>query len=213
MSYYILQNDETKGPYTLGQLRAMWNSGAITTDTLHSQEGYSEWLPLSAIVQELEPPPAPPPVPPTTPQYFRQPAPPPKKKGVGFVGGCLLVVVGFIVIVVIMSVVVDTPSSSSSGSGASSSPKAAVTASVSLTYDAVRITNLDSFDWPRTSIYINGIMGGYIYRLASVPAGKTVTIPLREFATRGGERFEPERRKPKELVVHPDGYDGRQFLY
>lgn len=53
MSYYILQNEETKGPYTLGQLKAMWNSGLITSETLHSQEGYSEWLPLSSIVQEL----------------------------------------------------------------------------------------------------------------------------------------------------------------
>ncbi len=59
MSYYILQNDETKGPYTLGQLRGMWNSGALTTETLHCQEGDSDWQPLSAILHELEPPPAP----------------------------------------------------------------------------------------------------------------------------------------------------------
>lgn len=60
MSYYILQNDETKGPYTIGQLRSMWNSGAITGQTHYCQEGYSEWLPLRGLQAELEPPPPPP---------------------------------------------------------------------------------------------------------------------------------------------------------
>ena len=60
MSYYILQDDETKGPYTMGQLRAMWNAGQLTAETLHCQEGDSEWRPLTAILDELEPPPMPP---------------------------------------------------------------------------------------------------------------------------------------------------------
>ncbi len=63
MSYYIIQNEETKGPYTLGQLRSMWSAGSITSNTMHCQEGDTEWRPLSAIVRELEPPVAiPPPV-------------------------------------------------------------------------------------------------------------------------------------------------------
>ena len=65
MSYFILQNDETKGPYTLGQLKAMWNSGTVTMESLHCQEGYSEWLPLKVILGELEPTPMPPLVQPT----------------------------------------------------------------------------------------------------------------------------------------------------
>jgi len=56
MKYYILQNDETRGPYTLGQLKAMRNSGAITTETMHSREGYRHWLPLGVMLHELEPP-------------------------------------------------------------------------------------------------------------------------------------------------------------
>ena len=56
MSYYVLQNDETKGPYTLGQLRSMWSSGAITGQTLYCQEGYSEWLPLRQLQAELDSP-------------------------------------------------------------------------------------------------------------------------------------------------------------
>ena len=72
MSYYILQNDETKGPYTIGQLRSMWNSGAITGQTLFCQEGFSQWLPLSDLQSELEPPqPSQP-----SPQFYQQPSQP-----------------------------------------------------------------------------------------------------------------------------------------
>ena len=73
MSYYILQNDETKGPFTIGQLRSMWNSGAITGKTHFCQEGFSQWLPLSDLQSELEPPsqPSQP-----SPQFYRQPPQP-----------------------------------------------------------------------------------------------------------------------------------------
>jgi hypothetical protein len=63
MHYYLLQNDEPKGPYTLGQLQGMWNSGAITMETLHCQEGDQQWQPLRAIIHKLE---SPPPLPATT---------------------------------------------------------------------------------------------------------------------------------------------------
>jgi TM2 domain-containing membrane protein YozV len=59
--YYILQEDETKGPYTIGQLRGMWNMGSITGKTMHCQEGDSEWHPLITILDQLEPPPPQPP--------------------------------------------------------------------------------------------------------------------------------------------------------
>jgi hypothetical protein len=72
MSYYILQNDETKGPYTIGQLRSMWNSGAITGKTHFCQEGFSQWLPLSDLQSELEPPPSPQP----SPQFYQPPPQP-----------------------------------------------------------------------------------------------------------------------------------------
>lgn len=55
MDYFIIQNDETKGPYTIGQLRTMWDSGVITGETMHYQEGYSDWLPMSTILHKLEP--------------------------------------------------------------------------------------------------------------------------------------------------------------
>ena len=66
MSYYILLNDEAKGPYTIGQLRSMWNAGAITQETPFCEEGYEDWMPLRRLISELEPPPLPP-MPPVSP--------------------------------------------------------------------------------------------------------------------------------------------------
>ena len=55
MGYYILQNNETKGPYTLNQLKGMWSSGAVTGNLQYCEEGYTEWLPLSDMQAMLEP--------------------------------------------------------------------------------------------------------------------------------------------------------------
>jgi hypothetical protein len=76
MSYYILQNDETKGPYTIGQLRSMWNAGAITGQTHYCKEGYSRWFPLSGLQSELESPPPQPSLPPQLHQQPKQPIAP-----------------------------------------------------------------------------------------------------------------------------------------
>jgi TM2 domain-containing membrane protein YozV len=62
MNYYILQGDDTKGPFTIGQLRTMWGSGNITGNTLHCREGDKEWKPLRSILNELEPSQKPPPL-------------------------------------------------------------------------------------------------------------------------------------------------------
>lgn len=54
MSYFIGQDGETKGPYTIGQLRSMWHAGTITGDTLYCEEGYEDWLHLRVLADELE---------------------------------------------------------------------------------------------------------------------------------------------------------------
>ena len=56
MSYYLLQDSETKGSYTLGQLRSMWHNGSICMNTLFCEAGYEKWLPLSVLQDKLEPP-------------------------------------------------------------------------------------------------------------------------------------------------------------
>ena len=55
VNYYLYQNDEPKGPYTLGQLRSMWHAGTITGETHYCVAGNNEWLRLKLIIAKLEP--------------------------------------------------------------------------------------------------------------------------------------------------------------
>jgi TM2 domain-containing membrane protein YozV len=54
MRYSISLNGETKGPYTIGQLRAMWNAGTITGETFYCVEGSNQWFHLKALATQLE---------------------------------------------------------------------------------------------------------------------------------------------------------------
>lgn len=56
--YFLLENGNSRGPFTLGQLRSMWGTGTITINTMHCQEGDGHWRPLSSSLHLLEPPPA-----------------------------------------------------------------------------------------------------------------------------------------------------------
>jgi len=80
MKYLIIQNQETKGPYTIGQLRSMWHSGAITGETLYCEDGSDQWETMERLATELDQPQVPPPLnvplaaPPAFPQDASQPA-------------------------------------------------------------------------------------------------------------------------------------------
>jgi TM2 domain-containing membrane protein YozV len=52
--YYILEQEEAKGPFTIGQLRSMWSTGTITINTMHCQQGDEQWRPLTSILHLLE---------------------------------------------------------------------------------------------------------------------------------------------------------------
>lgn len=54
MKYYVLLGNETKGPYTLGQMRSMWLSGSFTSETQYCEEGGTEWRDLREIQRDLE---------------------------------------------------------------------------------------------------------------------------------------------------------------
>jgi ribosomal protein S27E len=54
-NYYIAQNNEKRGPYTINQLRSLWNAGSLTAETLYCQKGFPEWIPLARIISDLEP--------------------------------------------------------------------------------------------------------------------------------------------------------------
>jgi len=52
MNYYVLLENEQRGPYTLTQLMAMWSTGQITSETMHWFEGLTEWIPLGSFVAD-----------------------------------------------------------------------------------------------------------------------------------------------------------------
>jgi len=53
---YLLIENETKGPFTLNQIKMMWNSGNITVQTMFLSNNNTEWMPLRKILHKLEPP-------------------------------------------------------------------------------------------------------------------------------------------------------------
>jgi hypothetical protein len=54
MEYYVIMEDQTKGPYTISQLRSMWESGVLTSKTMHCKEGDTEWKPLGVLLSLME---------------------------------------------------------------------------------------------------------------------------------------------------------------
>jgi TM2 domain-containing membrane protein YozV len=55
IKYYVMLEEEKRGPYTLAQLQTMWRSGSLTVDTQYWFDGQGEWMPLSTILELLEP--------------------------------------------------------------------------------------------------------------------------------------------------------------
>lgn len=56
VSHYVMLAGQQQGPLSLSQLRSMWISGHVNRETLHFMDGYSEWLPLGYIEEDLDPP-------------------------------------------------------------------------------------------------------------------------------------------------------------
>jgi len=55
ITYHLWLDEAAKGPFTIGQLRSMWNSGQITGETHYTSDAGESWHHLSDIVSELEP--------------------------------------------------------------------------------------------------------------------------------------------------------------
>jgi hypothetical protein len=53
--YYLLNGDQEQGPWTLGELQAFLQAGAVTLDTLYARPGMAEWQPLSTILGQASP--------------------------------------------------------------------------------------------------------------------------------------------------------------
>ena len=50
--YYIKTKGEERGPYAESQLRSMWSSGAITSDTVFRPSDSQNWLPIGNLFNE-----------------------------------------------------------------------------------------------------------------------------------------------------------------
>jgi hypothetical protein len=53
--YYLELDDKKQGPFTIRQLRSLWNAAKITAKTHYTQPGMDGWRPLSDILSRLEP--------------------------------------------------------------------------------------------------------------------------------------------------------------
>lgn len=51
-TYLIEHNGEQRGPYSVTQLKHMWDSGAITVDSFYWAEGMTEWKPAADLLEE-----------------------------------------------------------------------------------------------------------------------------------------------------------------
>ncbi len=67
--YYLILDDKEQGPFTINQIRSMWNTGRLTLKTLYFQPGMTEWTPLATIKATIEPIVVPPPLPPPPSAY------------------------------------------------------------------------------------------------------------------------------------------------
>jgi hypothetical protein len=54
MRYFVEEQGDPRGPYTLGQLRSMWTTGTLTGETRYRPEGSAKWVPLRFMADELE---------------------------------------------------------------------------------------------------------------------------------------------------------------
>lgn len=57
--YYLLLNNQQAGPYTVGQLRIMWQNGVANAQTQYCFAGGTTWQPLIKLCTMLEAPSAP----------------------------------------------------------------------------------------------------------------------------------------------------------
>ena len=67
VTYYYLKNNDSHGPVSLNELRGLWQSGEIASDTQVCTEGAESWVPLHSLggIEESQPveraaPPVPP---------------------------------------------------------------------------------------------------------------------------------------------------------
>ena len=54
MSYYLHEDGKTRGPFTIGQLRSMWNAGTINLETTFSTTRDGQRRVLEEMLNDIE---------------------------------------------------------------------------------------------------------------------------------------------------------------
>lgn len=55
VSHYVMLDGQQQGPFSIGQMQSIWQSGRLHGEMQHFMDGYSEWMPLNFIQEDLEP--------------------------------------------------------------------------------------------------------------------------------------------------------------
>lgn len=213
--YYLLVGEETRGPFSLGQLHEQWHAGQLPLDTLFIRKGLPDARPVNTIVEQIiafrPPPPAPavptaataapvaevPPISPDRGELPRQAAAPnyPLRLGLG------LVVFGVLAWIV---------------NPARPKPPAqqVLHARIEVTLVELRVENLNLFDWTNVVVRLEANAPEALQaRLKRIPAGETVRVPLTHFHDTRGKHFEPWKGVVTEVWIGGDTYEFRKFPF
>ena len=212
--YYLLVGEETRGPFSLGQLHEQWHAGQLPLDTLFIRRGLPDARPINSIVEQIityrppETPPATPaeaaapvaeasPISPARAEPPRQPAAPnyPLRLGLGLVA--------FGVLAWIVNPARPKPPA-----------QQVLHARIEVTLVELQVENLNLFDWTNVVVRLEANAPEALQaRLARVPAGETVKLPLTQFSDTRGKHFEPWKSVVTEVWIGGDTYEFRKFPF
>ena len=51
--FYLWENEEQRGPFTLKQLLGLWNSGLVRSDSLWCQDGMTNWRSITELMPPI----------------------------------------------------------------------------------------------------------------------------------------------------------------
>jgi hypothetical protein len=98
----------------------------------------------------------------------------------------------------------NSTSSQSSTNNSEDSTTVSIKADIRSSASEVMISNQDKFPWTEVTIYLNDlhILGSnFTYKIRTLRPGQTSTIPLIEFTTGDGTRFNPAATKVQRYII------------
>jgi hypothetical protein len=176
--FYLLIEGDTSGPYTLEKLHELWEEQRIDLKTLYVQPGMRQCRPIDTIVHRVI--------------GFGQVAEAPEAVAEAAPPRASLVPFWWAGLIVITLIAAWTMSSVSSARKAAL--REPLNAGVELGLADLKIANQNRFEWREIEVFLNeGPPQGYSARIPQLMPGDVTAIPLVNFMTKEGVRFEPWR--------------------